>query len=1115
MPSTVNNVDLVPKEALNELKELDVQIASTTKALNGLLEPIAKIVTNLSKATNSVEGLRKAEGDLGKTTQQTTKILDEDAKLLRQREQLKNRVNATQSIAAQEVAQYRESLRQINQEQRIQAKEALAAANSIEQLRARVASLKQEWSKADRGSAKFKQLSKDLAKANADLSKAEASVGIYSRNVGNYSSAFSPLKFQVQQIARELPSLTMSAQQFFLAISNNLPMLADELGRARQEYAKLKAEGQKGVPVWKQLISSILSWQTALVVGITVITVYGKEIGAFFKQLFAGKQATIDFTNANKAMISSLMEEQQKLDSMYATLNRLQSGTREYEAVKADIINQFQEYISKLGLESSEINNQITLYNRLSEAIAQSALQKGLAQAQSDAAEEFTEKWSKSLNGIDELFRKKYGDVVENGQLVWEKKYQIFRNSLLSNAGELNEDAKKIFNEFNEIDTFRGLLNNDEIIEGSTVYDNILKENVFTYNKLYPIVNKVQKATQQYHNSLKDAEAIYGTLNSKTKDHVGILQGLQKQLTALQARRDSAQSKEEIESINKQIDAVQAQIDQYTNLGTITKQQTKQMRELAKANNENSRAEAEAARELQEFRQQQSIDSSKKTYQNEKESYADRLAALEDFIEQSKNLIQMQADNEILELRINTAEELGLDLNNPDDREKVIQATANQEALIREKMEAEFTKITNEGAEARKDIIKQEAQDRIDTLESNLKDVMLGIDETEAQLIKGEKIKYEISVEIADGSTQKVKKALEEFNKEVKKIQDDANKKRLQAAVDTAQKIFDETVNALKDGLAEEEDVNEARRRLQEALLALMKNTNKEGLEDSEQTGEDWKENWKRYVSMILTAAQDLANSLFELSLSRLEAESEANQEWADEQTERVEKMEESGAISKEQAEARKEAIRQKSEEREKEIATKQAKIKKQQSIFNIIVDTATAIMAAWSYGPIVGAILTALIAATSAVQLATVMAEPIPQYAKGTQDHPGGLAVVGDAGRSEIVRTPGGGMYKTPATDTLVSLPKHSVVYPSIEAAMKDIDAITPRLDDAMQLLPRLNGTRHEGTVINFDVDKITSAQDRSTRVLNQILYGVNKDRANRRYYAMKANIRHTKTMN
>lgn len=1104
MPSTVNNVDLVPKEALNELKELDQQIDKTTKALNGLLDPIAKIVTNLSKATNSVEGLRKAEDNLGKTTQQTTKILDEDARLLRQRAQLINRINATQSIAAQEVAQYREGLRQVNQEQRIQAREALAAANSIEQLRARVASLKQEWAKADMGSAKFKQLSKDLAKANADLSKAEASVGIYSRNVGNYSSAFSPLKLQVQQVARELPSLTISAQQFFLAISNNLPMLTDELAMAKQKNDELRKSGEKGVPVWKQLLSAIGSWQTLLVVGITVITAYGKEIGAFFKQLFTGKQATIDFTNANKAMISSLMEEQQKLDSMYSTLNRLQSGTREYEAVKADIINQFQEYISKLGLESSEINNQITLYNKLSEAIAQSALQKGLAQAQSDAAEEFENKWSKSINKIRDEFNSHEGFGERGDQL-----FQKLRDGLKESQGVITDELKPIINLFNETsDSYAGN-------EGATKIKKVTN-NVLSY------INDINNAFISYNDSMKEAEAIYGTLNSKTKDHVGILQGLQKQLTALQARRDSAQSEEEIESINKEMKAIQAQINQYTNLGTITKQQAKQMRDLAKANNENLRAEENAARELQEFRQQQSVDGSEKIYQDDKESYADRLAALEDFIEQSKKLIQMQAENEILELRINTAEELGLDLNNPEDREKVYKATANRELVIREKMEAEFTKITNEGAEAREDIIKQEAQDRINAIQSIMSDQNMRIDESEQLQIQGAQIEYTTNLDAAGGNSRKAAKATEEYNKKVKEIQDKADLDRLKAAQDVAQQIFDETVRGAEEGLFAEEDVAEAERKLQKATFDYKKELNDQDLENYKeysaqkvQKAKEREAQIRAVVSATFDAAKEIAGSLFELSLSRLEAESEANQEWADEQTERVEKMEESGAISKEQAEARKEAIRQKSEEKEKEIATKQAKIKKQQSIFNIIVDTASAIMAAWSYGPIVGAILTALIAATSAVQLATVMAEPIPQYAKGTQDHPGGLAVVGDAGRSEIVRTPGGGMYKTPATDTLVSLPKHSVVYPSIEAAMKDIDAITPRLDDAMQLLPRLNGTRHEGTVINFDVDKITSAQDRSTRVLNQILYGVNKDRANRRYYAMKANIRHTKTMN
>lgn len=1027
MPSTVNNVDLVPKEALNELKELDKQIRITTVSLNGLLDPIAKIVTNLSKATDSVEGLRKAEDDLGKNTQQTTKILDEDARLLRQRAQLINRINATQSIAAQEVAQYREGLRQINQEQRIQAKEALAAANSIEQLRARVASLKQEWAKADMGSAKFTQLSKDLAKANADLSKAEASVGIYSRNVGNYSSAFSPLSFQVQQVARELPSLTISAQQFFLAISNNLPMLADELGRARQEYAKLKAEGQKGIPVWKQLISSILSWQTALVVGITVITAYGKEIGAFFKQLFTGGQ------------IAKTTED--RINGLNEALSQDQS---------------IQEKIAKIRV--------------------------------------LNEQWQELGNNLQE-------------------KEQFIKD----NAEAFNSLGKGI----------------DTVIEA----ESILINNTETYiqamldreraNLAVEEAAKAMMEAEKHQRNMQEGPSFWqsvgiGALGAITGGVYNIGSWYKGQVQSIKAESVNAQN-----YIDDAVKYYRESREKMNELGIVDDDEAnnKMLRELekrAKKIREIAQAESDATRELQALWQQQSVDSSEKTYQDEKESYADRLAALEDFIEQSKKLIQMQADNEISELRINTAEELGLDLNNPDDRGKVIQATANRELVIREKMEAEFTKITNEGAEARKDIIKQEAQDRIDAIQSIMSDQNMRIDESEQLQIQGAQIEYTTNLDAAGGNSRKAAKATEEYNKKVKEIQDKADLDRLKSAQDVAQQILDETVRGAEEGLFAEEDVAEAERNLQKATFDYKKELNDQDLENYKENSDKKVQKAKEReaqiraaISATFDAAKEIAGSLFELSLSRLEAESEANQEWADEQTERVEKMEESGAISKEQAEARKEAIRQKSEEREKEIATKQAKIKKQQSIFNIIVDTATAIMAAWSYGPIVGAILTALIAATSAVQLATVMAEPIPQYAKGTQDHPGGLAVVGDAGRSEIVRTPGGGMYKTPATDTLVSLPKHSVVYPSVEAAMKDIDAITPRLDDAMQLLPRLNGTRHEGTVINFDVDKITSAQDRSTRVLNQILYGVNKDRANRRYYAMKANIRHTKTMN
>lgn len=89
---------------------------------------------------------------------------------------------------------------------------------------------------------------------------------------------FDGLHFSIQQMAREMPTLAMGPQMFFLAISNNLPIFSDELARARREYAELIKTGQKGTPVWKQVIKSLLSWQTAMTTGIMLLVMYGNEI---------------------------------------------------------------------------------------------------------------------------------------------------------------------------------------------------------------------------------------------------------------------------------------------------------------------------------------------------------------------------------------------------------------------------------------------------------------------------------------------------------------------------------------------------------------------------------------------------------------------------------------------------------------------------------------------------------------------------------------------------------------------------------------------------------------------------------------------------------------------
>ncbi len=116
-------------------------------------------------------------------------------------------------------------------------------------------------------------------------------MGVHSRNVGNYASGFSALGFQVQQVARELPSLAVSPQQFFLAISNNIPMLRDQIALTQQANKEMKAMGKDVVPVGKQLATAILSWQTALIVGLTLLSKYGGEIIKWAGNMIKGTKA--------------------------------------------------------------------------------------------------------------------------------------------------------------------------------------------------------------------------------------------------------------------------------------------------------------------------------------------------------------------------------------------------------------------------------------------------------------------------------------------------------------------------------------------------------------------------------------------------------------------------------------------------------------------------------------------------------------------------------------------------------------------------------------------------------------------------------------------------------
>lgn len=135
----------------------------------------------------------------------------------------------------------------------------------------------------------------------------------------------------VQQIVRELPSAAMGLNTFFLAISNNIPVLADEIKRAKAANEELKASGKKGIPIWKQVASSLFSWQSALIVGITLLTTHGDKVGEWITSLFKAKDGIAPLSAATSELNKYIAENNNGYGNSIATLNKLQSKWKELD----------------------------------------------------------------------------------------------------------------------------------------------------------------------------------------------------------------------------------------------------------------------------------------------------------------------------------------------------------------------------------------------------------------------------------------------------------------------------------------------------------------------------------------------------------------------------------------------------------------------------------------------------------------------------------------------------------------------------------------------------------------------------------------------------------------
>ena len=439
------------------------------------------------------------------------------------------------------------------------------------------------------------------------------------------------------------------------------------------------------------------------------------------------------------------------------------------------------------------------------------------------------------------------------------------------------------------------------------------------------------------------------------------------------------------------------------------------------------------------------------------QSYDVRKKALDDYVLYEEQTLQASAQSQIDMLIKQRAQEQKVDAGNRKERQRIAEELAFEIAAIETRSITEQLKIESEGGQ------------------------------TMLAMTEDENARREIAVETE------------------KKI----DRQRIALMKSTSNTLIAANVLTGKETLKIKETIGKE-------VLALVQTTGAQEVKQTEKTEEEKAKIRAKVKADLIGFFKEgakVSDAAFNAAIERIDRESKANQEAADEQRSRVDELEMSGAISKEQADARKAAITQKEEQREKELARQKAAMQKKKTIFEIILNTATAVVEA-----LPNFILAGIVAAAGAAQLGVAIAQPLPEYAAGTRNHPGGLAVVGDGGRPEVVMTPSGGLFRTPASDTLVDLPARSVVFPSVEEAMKNLDLFVPSVADAIDSLdplPKIDSRPDNRTIINIDVDRIVNTQEKNTRVLNQILFGVNRDRANRRFYTLRANLRHTKTFN
>ena len=644
--------------------------------------------------------------------------------------------------------------------------------------------------------AQIHALEKQLEELHAQLKMLQnesESVQVTPTDIPNAQRQFNGLHNSIQQIAREMPSLAMGPQMFFLAVSNNLPIFTDELARAQKEYDELQKSGQKGTPVWKQVLSSLFSWQTAMTTGIMLLIMYGDEIWDWTKDLFSAKKGVDEFNISLKEMTeiekdgrAQMVRTRFELKSVINEIKNF-TGSKEQEKAKVEELN--RKYGESFGYYQTLSQWYDTLIQK-----SEDYVQVLLHQANVQNLEKKAEKADEEVNKI----KAQKPEEAESAMGFFGKWGQYIIQSNMAESGQFY-DAQAAIKKHDQ-EAYDILLKNAE-----NKRDGYLKK---AEDEVKKAAEAVKKGNIGGHTDPKQSGK---NPEAEAKQRLATERRLAQDLAALQAEN----RKEEIDRMKDGTDKKLAQIEYDYNARKeeINRQEADWKRENKEAGittgggglTPDQKDALVAARDSNEKNRSAAITAAlEEEKEKETEAMRDYLSEYGNY-EEKKLAITQEYEKRIAEAttegeRKTLQEELNKKLADLDMEE--LKKGLDWEAVF-----GDLDKVSTESLQSLRTRLKEYIDTQKDLQPDSLKDLVRAIDSIDKKLNERNPFTaLKTSISKVQSTTLSVKEAQDAYNKAVKEgteAEQQNAKATLDAARNAKQKALAEATDALHNSVGE------------------------------------------------------------------------------------------------------------------------------------------------------------------------------------------------------------------------------------------------------------------------------------------------------------------------